>query len=209
VLLKKMLLVALLTVFFPMLGCGASEDPSVERYEGLEVGQTAAFSSGIDVTLKAASLMIPPEPQTKSGPRGEVKSVSSDLAAQLRQEMREGNRLVNVRFSLENTNRKGANPSQPLEAGQWEAQDPSGRSLEVAPISGAMELPNPHPDYPYRGWQRELMPEQKRQGAINFVVPEGTELRVRYIPVLQGAGGAKGLAEWDLGNVSKLSQDQV
>ena len=74
-LLKKMLLVALLTVFFPMLGCGASEDPSVERYEGLEVGQTAAFSSGMDVTLKAASLMIPPEPQTKSGPRGEVKRI--------------------------------------------------------------------------------------------------------------------------------------
>jgi len=204
-----MLLVALLTAFFPMLGCGASEDPSVERYEGLEVGQTAEFSSGIAVTLEAASLMIPPEPQTMGGPRGEVESVSFDLAAQLRQEMREGNRLVNVRFSIENTHRRGVNPSESLEAGQWEAQDPNGRSLEVAPISGAMELPNPHPDYPYRGWQGEIMPEQKRQGAIHFVVPEGTELRVRYIPVLQGAGGAKALAEWDLGNVSKLSQDQV
>ncbi len=208
-LLRKVLSVLVLMAFLPTLSCGGPEDPSAERYEGLEVGQTVEFSSGLAVTLEDASLMTPPEPQTMAGPRGEVESVSFDLAAQLRQEMREGNRLVNVRFSIENTNQIGKDPSRPLEAGQWEAQGHSGPPLEGGPIGGATELSNPHPDYPYRGWQEELAPGKKRQGTIHFIVPEGTELRVRYIPVLRGAGGANALAEWDLGNVSKLSQDQV
>ncbi len=210
-LLRKVLAVVVLITFLPTLGsCGASEDPSAERYEELEVGQTVEFSSGIAVTLEAASIMSPPDPQTMAGgPRGEPKSVSSDLAAQLRQEMREGNRLVNVRFSLENTNRVGTDPSRPLEAGQWEAQGPNGPPLEGAVIGGAMEISNPYPNYPYKGWQEELAPGKRHQGTIHFMVPEGTELRVRYIPVLRGAGGANPVAEWDLGNVSKLSQDQV
>ncbi len=208
-LLKKVLSVTLLIAFLPTLSCTGSEDPSAERYQELEVGQTVEFSSGIAVTLEAASIMTPPEPQAMVGPRGEAGSVSFDLAAQLRQEKREGNRLVNVRFSLENTNRIGTDPSRPLEAGQWEAQGPNGLPLEGAPIGGAMEASNPHPDYPYRGWQEELAPGKRRQGTIHFMVPEGTELRVRYTPELQGAGGANPLAEWDLGNVSELSQDQV
>jgi hypothetical protein len=153
--------------------------------------------------------MTPPEPQTLAGPRGEVGSGSFDLATQLRQEMREGNRLVNVRFSLENTNRIGKGPSRALEVGQWEAQGPNGPPLEGAPIGGAIEVSNPYPDYPYRGWQEELAPGKRRQGTIHFMVPEGTELRVRYTPGSRDAGGANPLAEWDLGNISKLSQDQV
>lgn len=207
---RKVLSVAVVLVaFLPMLGCGASGDPSAERYEGLKVGRTAEFSSGIAVTLEAASLMIPPEPQTMTGPGGEAKNVSSDLAAQLRQEMRKGNRLVNVRFSLANTNQKGVGSSRSIAAGRWEAQASDGDPLEPAPVDEAMELRNPHPGYPYRGWQEDLAPGQKHPGTIHFIVPEGTELRVRYLPELQGAGGAKPLAEWDLGNISKLSQDQV
>jgi len=209
VLLRKVLSVVVLIVFLPPMGCGGSEDPSAERYEGLEVGRTVEFSSGIAVTLEAASVMIPPEPQTLAGPRGEAGSGSFDLATQLRQEMREGNRLVNVRFSLENTNRIGKGPSWSLEAGQWEAQGANGPPLEGAPIGEAMEASNPHPDYPYRGWQEELAPGKRRQGTIPFMVPEGTELHVRYTPGSRDAGGANPLAEWDLGNVSKLSQDQV
>lgn len=210
-LLRKVLAVVVLMAFLSTLGgCGTSEDPSAERYEELEVGRTVEFSSGIAVTLEAASIMIPPEPQaTAGGPRGKAKSVSFDLAAQLRQEMREGNRLVSVRFSLENTNRVGTDPSRPLEAGQWEAQMPNSPPLEGTVIGGAMEISNPYPNYPYKGWQEELAPGKKHYGTIHFMVPEETELRVRYIPVLRGTGGANPLAEWDLGNVSKLSQDQV
>jgi hypothetical protein len=161
---------------------------SPERYEDLEVGESAEFKNGLTTTIEGASIMEAPE--------------------SLRVQLDANELLIAVRFSVENANPEGQEPRRSfrVSTAQWEALDQNGNPLqtlypsETSLVAG--ELPNPSPDYPYTGWQGELQPDQKRQGSMLFVASPSTKMRVRFTQPVMSAP----LGEWKLGTVSELPQ---
>lgn len=156
---------------------------------GLEVGESAGFKNGLIVTVESASLM--------------------EVPATLRERFDPEDRLVAVRFSVENTNPEGQVPlrSFNVTTALWQARDQNGTPLQTLyPLETSLvagELPNPSPDYAYMGWQGELRPGQKRQGSILFAASPSTKMRVRFTqPVM----GPPPVGEWKLGTVSELPQ---
>jgi hypothetical protein len=161
-----------------------------DRYEGLEVGEPAEFDNGLIVTLKGASLvpeMPVPPPQ---------------LGAD--------DRLVAVRFDVENANPEDqiSPRSFNVTSALWQALDQNGNYLEKVFLppgtaSAVEKLPNPSPDHPYLGWQGQLMPGRKQQGAVLFVAsPSAKEMLVTFTqPIMTPP-----FAEWELGAVSALPQ---
>lgn len=161
-----------------------------ERYEGLEVGESAEFDNGLIVTLKGASLVqqIPVPPL--------------QLGAD--------DRLVAVRFEVENANPEDQTypRSFNVTSALWQALDQNGNYLQKVFLppetaSAVEELPNPSPDHPYLGWQGQLMPGQKQQGTVLFVASPSTEevLATFTQPVMTPP-----FAEWELGVVWALPQ---
>ena len=169
---------------------GAQGQAPPERYEGLKMGEPAKFKNGLIVTLEEASLMQVPVP--------------------LREKLGTDDRLVAVHFSVENANPEDqmSPRSFNITTALWQALDQNGSPLETLyPLETTLiagELPNPSPDYPYLGWQGQLRPGQKRQGAVLFAIPPSTKkMRVRFThPVM----GPPPVGEWELGTVSELPQ---
>jgi hypothetical protein len=155
------------------------------------VGEAARFNNGLSVTLEGASILV------QEGPAPPVQVDAGD-------------RLVAVRFDVEN-----ANPEDRVSARSfnvtsalWQALDQNGYYLEKVFLPPEMalaveELPNLSPDYPYLGWQGQLMPGQDRQGTVLFVAsPPTKEILVTFTqPVMTPP-----FAEWELGAVSALPQ---
>jgi len=161
-----------------------------ERYERLEVGESAEFDNDLIVTLKGASLVQVPV------------SLPPQVGAD--------DRLVAVRFEVENANPESrVSPrSFNVTSALWQALDQNGYYLEKVflppeTVSAVGELPNPSPDHPYLGWQGQLMPGQKQQGTVLFVAePFAKEMLVTFTqPVM-----APPFAEWELGAISALPQ---
>jgi hypothetical protein len=212
----KMIVFALVTTLAVAVGCGGmQQDPGeakntsepyassapdtqqaspqdgrdqapIERYEDLEMGESAEFENGLTATLEEASVMDVPE------------SLSDLLEV--------NDLLVAVRFSVENANPEGQTSRRSFDVttARWEALDQNGNPLQTLyPVETSLivgELPNPDPDYPYMGWQGELRPGQKRQGSMLFAAPPSTKMRVRFTqPVMSAPFG-----EWELGRVSQL-----
>jgi hypothetical protein len=166
----------------------AQDQTSPERYEDLEVGESAEFKNGLTVTIEGASIMEAPE--------------------SLRDRLEANELLIAVRFSVENANPEGQDPRRSfrVSTAQWEALDQNGNPLqtlypsETSLVAG--ELPNPSPDYPYTGWQGELQPAQELQGSMLFAASPSTKMRVRFTQPVMSAP----LGEWKLGTVSELPQ---
>ncbi len=162
-----------------------------ERYEGLEVGESAEFENGLILTVEGASLV-------------------QEIPVTLREQLEPDDRLVAMRFSVENANPEGQVPSRTFNVttALWLAYDQGGNTLRTLyPLETSLaagELPNPNPEYPYLGWQGELRPGQKQQGSMLFAVPPSTtKMRVRFThPVM----GPPPFGEWELGAVSELPQ---
>ncbi|MDQ3913285.1 MAG: hypothetical protein M3305_16245 [Actinomycetota bacterium] len=123
----------------------------------------------------------------------------------------EEDRLVVVRFSVENANpTDGQVPRHTfnITTALWQALGSNGYYLQkIYPVETTLEvgeLPNPSPEYPYLGWQGHLEVGQKQQGSVLFVVPLSEKrMRVRFTqPVM-----APPVGEWELGAVSELSQE--
>jgi hypothetical protein len=155
----------------------------------LEAGEPAEFKNGLIVTVEEAVL--------------------TEVPTTLREQIGSEDRLVAVRFSVENVNPEGQAPlrSFNVTTALWQARDQNDAPLrtlyplETSLVAG--ELPNPSPDHPYMGWQGELTPGQKRQGSILFAASPSTKMRVRFTqPVM----GPPPVGEWKLGTVSELPQ---
>ncbi len=165
----------------------AQGQASIERHEGLRVGEPAEFENGLVVTLESASLMPVPPPQ---------------LGAE--------EPVVAVHLDVKNANREdtGAVRSFNVTSALWQALNQDGYYLERIYFSKESldvgDLPNPSSDeHPYLGWQGELRPGQERRGTVLFVVPPSTEgVRATFKQPVMSAP----FAEWDLGAVSELPQ---
>lgn len=168
------------------LPASTQQSPSQEHYAGLEVGESAEFENGLVATVEGVSLLEVPEA--------------------LSEQLDPDDRLVDVWFSVENTNLEGQMPlrSFKVTTALWQARDQYGHSLQTLyPLETSLvagELPNPELDHPYLGWQGELRPGQELQGSILFAAPSSTRMRVRFTqPVMNPPFG-----EWELGRVSEL-----